>query len=187
MTLTRFEKRFFPEFLGCVPLNLTCCCFLNNSFQKLSRKVNFQLDLAVSVWYVCAQCLVAPLLLCISDGSKVVSSILMMHLFVWAVLYAIIFGVPPVLLPPLCNVFHLLWVANSPLLISISSQHEELSILYPTALVTIDGFSLFQSLRACRNQVARGNLACVGFFCLTPHILIYQYTISVQRQRQEVM
>lgn len=119
MTLTRFEKRFFPEFLVCVPLNLTCCCFLNNSFQKLSRKVNFQLDLAVSVWYVCAQCLVAPLLLCISHGSKVVSSILMMHLFVWAVLYAIIFGVPPVLLPPLCNVFHLLWVANSPLLISI--------------------------------------------------------------------
>ncbi len=38
----------------------------------------------------------------------------------------------------------------------ILSQHEELSILYPAALVTIDGFSLFQSLRACRNQVARG-------------------------------
>ncbi|MEQ2191157.1 hypothetical protein XENOCAPTIV_022239, partial [Xenoophorus captivus] len=37
-------------------------------------------------------------------------------------------------------------------------QHEELSILYPAALVTIDGFSLFQSLRACRNQVARGLL-----------------------------
>ncbi|KAI4883030.1 hypothetical protein NFI96_012495 [Prochilodus magdalenae] len=38
----------------------------------------------------------------------------------------------------------------------VTEQHEELSILYPTALVTIDGFSLFQSLRACRNQVARG-------------------------------
>ncbi|KAG7470374.1 hypothetical protein JOB18_035577, partial [Solea senegalensis] len=37
----------------------------------------------------------------------------------------------------------------------VSEQHEELSILYPAALVTIDGFSLFQSLRACRNQVAR--------------------------------
>ncbi|MBN3291964.1 RBGPR protein, partial [Polypterus senegalus] len=37
----------------------------------------------------------------------------------------------------------------------VTEQHEELSILYPTALVTIDGFSLFQSLRACRNQVAR--------------------------------
>ncbi|XP_031435614.1 rab3 GTPase-activating protein non-catalytic subunit isoform X2 [Clupea harengus] len=37
----------------------------------------------------------------------------------------------------------------------VTDQHEELSILYPAALVTIDGFSLFQSLRACRNQVAR--------------------------------
>lgn len=36
-----------------------------------------------------------------------------------------------------------------------------MSILYPTALVTIDGFSLFQSLRACRNQVARGIAVCV--------------------------
>nr|XP_006813820.1 PREDICTED: rab3 GTPase-activating protein non-catalytic subunit-like [Saccoglossus kowalevskii] len=37
----------------------------------------------------------------------------------------------------------------------IAEQIEELTILYPKALVTIDGFSLFQSLRACRNQVAR--------------------------------
>lgn len=44
----------------------------------------------------------------------------------------------------------------------ILSQHEELSILYPAALVTIDGFSLFQSLRACRNQVARGTATCVS-------------------------
>ena len=33
---------------------------------------------------------------------------------------------------------------------------EELNILYKKSLVSIDGFSLFQSLRACRNQVARG-------------------------------
>ena len=37
-----------------------------------------------------------------------------------------------------------------------AEKHEELTILYKKALVTIDGFSLFQSLRACRNQVARG-------------------------------
>ncbi|KAM4693170.1 rab3 GTPase-activating protein non-catalytic subunit [Discoglossus pictus] len=37
----------------------------------------------------------------------------------------------------------------------VTEQHEEMSILYPAAVVTIDGFSLFQSLRACRNQVAR--------------------------------
>ncbi|KAL7987378.1 hypothetical protein Chor_006297 [Crotalus horridus] len=37
----------------------------------------------------------------------------------------------------------------------VTEQNEELSILYPSAIVTIEGFSLFQSLRACRNQVAR--------------------------------
>ncbi|XP_075060377.1 rab3 GTPase-activating protein non-catalytic subunit [Mixophyes fleayi] len=37
----------------------------------------------------------------------------------------------------------------------VTEQHEEMSILYPSAVVTVDGFSLFQSLRACRNQVAR--------------------------------
>ena len=36
-------------------------------------------------------------------------------------------------------------------------QHEELIILFRKAVVSIDGFSLIQSLRACRNQVARGN------------------------------
>ena len=35
-------------------------------------------------------------------------------------------------------------------------QGEELNILYKKSLVSIDGFSLFQSLRACRNHVARG-------------------------------
>uniref|UniRef100_A0A8C7E4X7 RAB3 GTPase activating non-catalytic protein subunit 2 n=1 Tax=Naja naja TaxID=35670 RepID=A0A8C7E4X7_NAJNA len=41
----------------------------------------------------------------------------------------------------------------------VTEQNEELSILYPSAIVTIDGFSLFQSLRACRNQVARATAA----------------------------
>uniref|UniRef100_A0A3Q4NBM5 RAB3 GTPase activating protein subunit 2 (non-catalytic) n=1 Tax=Neolamprologus brichardi TaxID=32507 RepID=A0A3Q4NBM5_NEOBR len=41
----------------------------------------------------------------------------------------------------------------------VTEQHEELSILYSAAMVTIDGFSLFQSLRACRNQAARGTAA----------------------------
>uniref|UniRef100_A0A3P8RYJ7 RAB3 GTPase activating protein subunit 2 (non-catalytic) n=1 Tax=Amphiprion percula TaxID=161767 RepID=A0A3P8RYJ7_AMPPE len=43
--------------------------------------------------------------------------------------------------------------------LKLTEQHEELSILYPGAMVTIDGFSLFQSLRACRNQVARAAAA----------------------------
>ncbi|TWW71568.1 Rab3 GTPase-activating protein non-catalytic subunit [Takifugu flavidus] len=59
-----------------------------------------------------------------------------------------------------------------PLHPGITEQHEELSILYPTALVTIDGFSLFQSLRACRNQVARA--AAAGSDVIQPPPLAYK-------------
>uniref|UniRef100_A0AAZ3Q2P9 Rab3 GTPase-activating protein non-catalytic subunit n=1 Tax=Oncorhynchus tshawytscha TaxID=74940 RepID=A0AAZ3Q2P9_ONCTS len=52
------------------------------------------------------------------------------------------------------------------------TEHEELSILYPAALVTIDGFSLFQSLRACRNQVARA--AAAGSEVVQPPPLAYK-------------
>ncbi|XP_037551139.1 rab3 GTPase-activating protein non-catalytic subunit [Nematolebias whitei] len=54
----------------------------------------------------------------------------------------------------------------------VTEQHEELSILYPFALVTIDGFSLFQSLRACRNQVARA--AAAGSDVVPPPPLAYK-------------
>ncbi|XP_069055277.1 rab3 GTPase-activating protein non-catalytic subunit isoform X2 [Lepisosteus oculatus] len=54
----------------------------------------------------------------------------------------------------------------------VTEQHEELSILYPAALVTIDGFSLFQSLRACRNQVARA--AAAGSESVQPPPLAYK-------------
>ncbi|XP_061824487.1 rab3 GTPase-activating protein non-catalytic subunit [Nerophis lumbriciformis] len=54
----------------------------------------------------------------------------------------------------------------------VTEQHEELSILYPAALVTIDGFSLFQSLRACRNQVARA--AAAGSDVVQPPPLAYK-------------
>ncbi|XP_072121177.1 rab3 GTPase-activating protein non-catalytic subunit isoform X1 [Mobula birostris] len=54
----------------------------------------------------------------------------------------------------------------------VTEQHEELSILYPFALVTIDGFSLFQSLRACRNQVARA--AASGAETVQPPPLTYK-------------
>uniref|UniRef100_A0A3Q3WCN4 Uncharacterized protein n=1 Tax=Mola mola TaxID=94237 RepID=A0A3Q3WCN4_MOLML len=54
----------------------------------------------------------------------------------------------------------------------ITEQHEELSILYPAALVTVDGFSLFQSLRACRNQVARA--AAAGSDVIQPPPLAYK-------------
>ncbi|NWX99309.1 RBGPR protein, partial [Nothoprocta ornata] len=54
----------------------------------------------------------------------------------------------------------------------VTEQNEELSILYPAAIVTIDGFSLFQSLRACRNQVARA--AASGSENVQPPPLAYK-------------
>ncbi|XP_069162048.1 rab3 GTPase-activating protein non-catalytic subunit isoform X2 [Procambarus clarkii] len=37
----------------------------------------------------------------------------------------------------------------------VNDMNEELIILYPHSITTIDGFSLFQTLRGCRNQVAK--------------------------------
>ncbi|XP_005728771.1 rab3 GTPase-activating protein non-catalytic subunit [Pundamilia nyererei] len=54
----------------------------------------------------------------------------------------------------------------------VTEQHEELSILYSAAMVTIDGFSLFQSLRACRNQAARA--AAAGNDVIQPPPLAYK-------------
>ncbi|XP_019065957.1 rab3 GTPase-activating protein non-catalytic subunit [Fukomys damarensis] len=54
----------------------------------------------------------------------------------------------------------------------VTEQSEELSILYPAAIVTIDGFSLFQSLRACRNQVAKA--AASGSDNIEPPPLAYK-------------
>ncbi|XP_060102343.1 rab3 GTPase-activating protein non-catalytic subunit [Heteronotia binoei] len=54
----------------------------------------------------------------------------------------------------------------------VTEQNEEMSILYPSAVVTIDGFSLFQSLRACRNQVARA--AASGNENIQPPPLAYK-------------
>ncbi|XP_030854258.1 rab3 GTPase-activating protein non-catalytic subunit isoform X1 [Strongylocentrotus purpuratus] len=54
----------------------------------------------------------------------------------------------------------------------VAEQQEELTILYPTALVTVDGFSLFQSLRACRNQLAKA--AASGSDNILPPPLAYK-------------
>ncbi|XP_045164449.2 rab3 GTPase-activating protein non-catalytic subunit-like [Mercenaria mercenaria] len=56
--------------------------------------------------------------------------------------------------------------------LGIAEQHEELLILYTRALVTIDGFSLYQALKACRNQVARATAS--GEASLQPPPLAYK-------------
>jgi hypothetical protein len=43
-------------------------------------------------------------------------------------------------------------------------QLEELFVLYETVLVTMDGFGLFQTLRACRNHLARRKLLASNLF-----------------------
>ncbi|MPC73124.1 Rab3 GTPase-activating protein non-catalytic subunit [Portunus trituberculatus] len=64
--------------------------------------------------------------------------------------------------------------AGSPLVLAQDGT-EELVMLYPRAITTIDGFSLFQTLRGCRNQVAKGvHIYCV-FVCS-----LYLYKIVVQ-------
>ncbi|XP_052787528.1 rab3 GTPase-activating protein non-catalytic subunit-like isoform X1 [Mya arenaria] len=56
--------------------------------------------------------------------------------------------------------------------LGIAEQHEELVILYKRVLVTIDGFSLYQALKACRNQVARATAS--GETSLQPPPLAYK-------------
>lgn len=58
-----------------------------------------------------------------------------------------------------------------PRYLGLAEQHEELVILFRKALVTVDGFSLYQSLRACRNQVAR---ATAGDTSIHPPPLAYK-------------
>ncbi|XP_066923721.1 rab3 GTPase-activating protein non-catalytic subunit-like [Clytia hemisphaerica] len=56
---------------------------------------------------------------------------------------------------------------------SSSDQVDELIILYSKAIVTIDGFSLYQSLRACRNQLAKAQ-ASYGSESIQPPPLAYK-------------
>ena len=54
-----------------------------------------------------------------------------------------------------------------------ADQVDELVILYPGAIVTIDGFSLYQSLRACRSQLAKAQ-ASQSYETIEPPPLAYR-------------
>lgn len=43
-------------------------------------------------------------------------------------------------------------------------QLEELFVLYKTVIITVDGFGLFQTLRGCRNHLARSKDNCMTIF-----------------------
>ncbi|XP_064490001.1 rab3 GTPase-activating protein non-catalytic subunit-like [Ornithodoros turicata] len=53
-----------------------------------------------------------------------------------------------------------------------SEQPDELYVIYPQAVVCVEGFGLFQTLRACRNQLARA--AAGNWNSVTPPPLSYK-------------
>ncbi|XP_057316884.1 rab3 GTPase-activating protein non-catalytic subunit-like isoform X2 [Hydractinia symbiolongicarpus] len=57
--------------------------------------------------------------------------------------------------------------------VGCTGQLEELLVLYPDAIVTIDGFSMYQSLRACRNQFARAQASSTFNVMSEPPALEY--------------
>jgi len=55
-------------------------------------------------------------------------------------------------------VTHLKCQSFEPARFSTAQEHsEELYVMYYSAVCVLMGFGLFQTLRACRNQLARGN------------------------------
>lgn len=71
---------------------------------------------------------------------------------------------------------------ESPRYLGMAEQHEELMILYKKAFLTIDGFSLFQSLRACRNQVARAAASHSDTFLQAPPLAYKKWALHDQDQ-----
>lgn len=49
-------------------------------------------------------------------------------------------------------------------------QLDEVTILYEDAIILLEGFSLFQTLRACRSQVALGWMPSVDFCRLSVYV-----------------
>ena len=58
-----------------------------------------------------------------------------------------------------------------------AEHHDELTILYADSLISLDGFSLFQTLRACRSQLAVGKeLFCVTIALQKLHFELYRFS-----------
>ncbi|XP_025103721.1 rab3 GTPase-activating protein non-catalytic subunit-like isoform X2 [Pomacea canaliculata] len=67
-----------------------------------------------------------------------------------------------------------------PRFLGMAEKHEELIILYKKAVVSIDGFSLIQSLRACRNQVARATASGSESFVQPPPLAYKKWALNDQ-------
>ncbi|XP_028409755.1 rab3 GTPase-activating protein non-catalytic subunit-like isoform X2 [Dendronephthya gigantea] len=65
-------------------------------------------------------------------------------------------------------------------------QVEELAILYPASLVLLDGFSLYQSLRGCRNQLARAQASGTGESIKPPPLAYKKWNLKRQRNITDI-
>ncbi|GFS02472.1 rab3 GTPase-activating protein non-catalytic subunit-like [Elysia marginata] len=67
-----------------------------------------------------------------------------------------------------------------PRFLGLAETHDELLIMYTRAIVSIDGFSLIQSLRACCNQVARATASGTENMLQPPPLAYKKWSLGEQ-------
>ncbi|XP_055879124.1 rab3 GTPase-activating protein non-catalytic subunit-like isoform X1 [Biomphalaria glabrata] len=71
---------------------------------------------------------------------------------------------------------------SPPRFLGLSETHDELLIMYTKSIVSIDGFSLVQSLRACCNQVARATASGTENLLQPPPLEYKKWFLAEQEQ-----
>ncbi|XP_059162199.1 rab3 GTPase-activating protein non-catalytic subunit-like [Physella acuta] len=71
---------------------------------------------------------------------------------------------------------------SSPRFLGMAEMHDEFLIMYTRAIVSIDGFSLIQSLRACCNQVARATASGTENLLQPPPLAYKKWSLSEQEK-----
>ncbi|XP_012937688.1 rab3 GTPase-activating protein non-catalytic subunit [Aplysia californica] len=69
-----------------------------------------------------------------------------------------------------------------PRFLGMAETHDELLIMYTKAIVSIDGFSLIQTLRACRNQVARATASGTENLLQPPPLAYKKWSLGDQER-----
>ncbi|CAL1542170.1 unnamed protein product [Lymnaea stagnalis] len=71
---------------------------------------------------------------------------------------------------------------SHPRFLGMAETHDELLIMYTKAIVSIDGFSLIQSLRACQNQVARATASGTENLLQPPPLAYKKWSLGEQEK-----
>ncbi|CAG5127370.1 unnamed protein product, partial [Candidula unifasciata] len=71
---------------------------------------------------------------------------------------------------------------SPPRFLGMAETHDELLIMYTKAIVSIDGFSLIQSLRACCNQVARATASGTENLLQPPPLVYKKWSLGDQEK-----